>query len=167
MINYTQINLARTFAQQAQKDIEYAGGPYDVHNQEVGEVLKRFGYNELSHPALHVAKHLHDVFEDTDMTPMDAVKAGIDPAGVRLAELVTDEPGETRKERKIKTYPKIASEMEAITLKLCDRIANVERDGKFSMYRQEYPEFKKALYQPKTMDKGTKRMWRYLDTILN
>lgn len=166
MINYAPINLARTFAQHAQKDMEYAGDPYDVHNQEVGDVLRRFGFNELTHLSLHVAKHLHDVFEDTDATPMDAMKAGIDPKGIRLAELVTDETGKGRVERKAKTYPKIASDQEAIILKLADRIANTERGGKLAMYKLEYPEFKKALYQPETMDGGTKRMWRYLDILM-
>ncbi len=167
MINYAPINRARTFAQLAQKDMRYGNEePYDVHNQEVGDVLRRFGYTELTNPSLHVAKHLHDVFEDTEAKPTDAMKAGLDPKGIRLAELVTDGPGKNRAERKASSFPKIASDQEALALKLSDRIANVERIGKLNMYKMEYPAFKAALYNPENMDKRLKRMWAYLDTIL-
>ena len=70
---------------------------------------------------------MHDLFEDTAATPELMIGLGADPQAVAIAEKVTDEPGATRKERKLKTYPKIATDAEAIVLKLADRIANVER----------------------------------------
>lgn len=168
-IDYTPINRASTFAQRAQKDCVYGelDEPYDVHNKNVRAVLRRFGYKEGQYTYFHVGAELHDVFEDTEVTPGDARKAGLNERGIQLAVLVTDEPGENRKERKVKTYPKIASDPEGIALKLADRIANIEYRGtKMKMYKAEYPEFRKALYQADKLGSKMNRMWKYLDTIM-
>lgn len=164
-MNYAPINRAAEFAQKAQINCEYKGQPYDVHNKGLREVLKRFGFKEETYPHLHAAGELHDVFEDTDATPQQALQYGIDKRPIMLALLVTDEPGKNRTEKKTKTYPKTASDPESIILKLADRITNVEKGGKHDMYKHEHPTFYKMLYK-EDASKQTKRMWSYLNTII-
>ncbi len=86
-----------------------------------------------------------------------------------LVESVTDEQGANRAERKKRTYPKIAAGgHRSVTLKLADRIANVEASilggcgfDFLSMYKAEYADFKKALGEY-----GHMGMWCHLDSLL-
>jgi hypothetical protein len=79
---------------------------------------------------------------------------------------VTSEPGPNRSERHKLTYPKIAAFPDAITVKLADRIANVEastRDNPslLSMYHSEYPGFRSALIG----HGGDPALWAHLDQL--
>jgi (p)ppGpp synthase/HD superfamily hydrolase len=91
--------------------------------------------------------------------------------GRRVADLVhrvTNEEGKNRRERHEKTYPKIQASDDAITLKLADRIANIEAsyelndEGKMEMYAKEYKGFRDKLYKPGSHD----AMWRHLDFLI-
>jgi len=76
---------------------------------------------------------------------------------------VTDEIGRNRKEKKIKTLPKTASNPDAVIIKLADRIANIEHGGKIDMYAKEYADFKNHLYQA---DKVAAPLWDHLESLL-
>lgn len=134
--------------------------PYEKHLDDVVDVLKRFGYSGK----YIVAGYLHDSIEDDGISYNDIKKH----FGVDVAEMVfcvTDELGRNRKEKKVKTLPKIASNPDAIILKLADRIANIEHGGKIDMYLKEYVEFKGSLFLATPLD--ARDMWTHLDKLLN
>lgn len=159
------LQAAEAMAEMAHKEQKYGEElPYTHHLAKVVEVLMRFGVTDED---ILVAGWLHDIVEDTPTTLQQLEFA----FGRRVSDLVhrvTNEPGKNRKERHALTYPKIQASDDAITLKLADRIANVEhsvytRDaGKLKMYSKEYEGFREKLYKPGTHDK----MWRHLDFMI-
>ena len=153
-------NEARAFAIERHGDQRYGGEPYEVHLTEAAAVLARFGVDDAD---LAVAVWLHDVVEDTDTT-LDEVEARF---GLRVRDLVgavTVEPGDTRAESFAATYPKLRGVPGAVTLKLADRIANVERGGpKRAMYLDEHARFRAALHEPGEAD----AMWEHLDRTVH
>jgi (p)ppGpp synthase/HD superfamily hydrolase len=151
---------AREFARQRHGDQRYSGEPYDVHLAEVAAVLDRFGVED---PDLAVAAWLHDVVEYTD-TMLEEVERRFGSRVRDLVGAVTVEPCDTRAARFAATYPKLRRVPGAVTLKLADRIANVERGGpKRAMYRDEHPKFRAALHEPGQAD----AMWAHLDRVVN
>lgn len=151
----------------------------------IGVALRYAVYDE---PVL-AACWLHDILEDTPMTKerlfnrlreqaliyeqMDHLTPHLFSDAhfiVEVVKAVTDEPGKDRAERKAKTYPKIVAAGEhAITVKLCDRIANVEgsllggRGNDFlGIYKREHAGFTNAL-RPHG---GPPVMWSYLERII-
>jgi len=157
---------ARTFALAAHGNQRYGDRPYEFHLDAVATLLAPFGEN-----AVRVG-YLHDVVEDTKTT-LDELRTKFGDVVACCVALLTDEPGEDRKERKAKTYAKLAQvgpELElALTVKAADRLANVRAciaDGKadlLSVYRREHPAFRGAAYRPGRCD----RLWQELDTLLN
>jgi (p)ppGpp synthase/HD superfamily hydrolase len=145
----------------------YDDKPYHHHILYVEKVLKSFGFYEKE---ILISGMLHDAVEDGDLT----LKNIENKFGREIAEIVycvTDELGFDRDEIKSKTYPKIASNKKAIIVKLADRIANVEygmltNSSKPAMYKEEFPEFKKHLYDPKHGFR-IQNMWRHLEGILD
>lgn len=152
-------------AMKAHMGQKYGSYPYTKHLADVAMVLSRF---DIYHEKLHAAAWLHDVLEDTTVEHNKIVgEFGRIVYGIILA--VTDESGANRKERHLKTYPKIQKNERAITIKLADRIANVEESIKINsnllkMYRKEYGEFREALYAFSTYEHT--EMWRWLDEHL-
>jgi hypothetical protein len=159
----------------------YGDQPYEVHNQEVREVLRRFGFGEServdgmphTYEYLHLAAELHDVFEDLKetITPGFVIALGVNLSAIGIALLVTDEPGKNRAERKKKTYENIKFCDHALIIKLADRIANVERGAKNDMYRNEHTLFKQTLCKEFTHEMPYQEakifmMWKHLDEIL-
>ena len=165
------INFARGFAIGAHGDQKYgAGMPYYKHLDDVYAVLGKFGFTPLTHPVLCAAAYLHDVLEDTPTTP-EYLKALFGDDVLTLVQAVTNEPGENRKARHEKTYPKIRKAgWWAMALKLADRIANVEASladttgGKIGMYRKEHEGFKRALYTP--TNEVLDSMWNHLNNLM-
>lgn len=138
---------ARRYAELRHAGQTYADeAPYSVHLEAVVGVLGRFGYFDN---VIVCAAWLHDAIEDTGTSYNDVR----DRFGEEVAELVyavTSELGRNRKERNAKTYPKlIGAGQLALTLKLADRIANVEygmaNGGKNDMYAKEFSGFEEAL----------------------
>jgi (p)ppGpp synthase/HD superfamily hydrolase len=120
---------------------------------------------------MEAAGGLHDIVEDTPITLMD-LKVEFHCYGadcdllLKLVDNVTTESGKNRKERNLKTYPKIKSHPKSLVLKLADRLANVRnciRTGSdlLSMYKKEYPGFREALYSE------PHPMWAELDKLLS
>lgn len=157
-----KVNLAKSFASDAHQGQIYGSVPYIQHLEETYQVAVDHGLDE----EIQCGCWLHDTLEDTKVTYSELV----DIFGVSIAEMVycvTDELGRNRKERKEKTYPKIASNPESIAVKLCDRIANIENaikhgeDGLLKMYLKEDSEFQKYLFNEEYLP-----LWnRYLDLL--
>lgn len=119
---------------------------------------------------------LHDVLEDTPCT-LDRIELEF---GARIAltvSLVTNKPGVNRKARHEATYPAIGSNVNAIIVKLCDRVANVQfsyenyDDNKIKMYKKEHPYFYSMLGQARAvagdMTDLECRLWWKLEDYLN
>jgi len=144
----------------------YGEFPYSFHLSAVEAVAIRFGFRSRT---VRMACWAHDVLEDTARKAKDMLEAGFPLRVVDIAEAVTDEPGETREERKQKTYPKIAGDRLAILVKLCDRIANVESSRmrsrrKYRRYQEEHRSFKAHLFNPR--DSKLLPLWQHLERIL-
>jgi len=144
--------------------------PYRAHLQMVVDALKRFGVND---DEMLCAAYLHDSIEDTTTSYGDVEKE----QGVGVAELVyavTSELGRNRKERNVRTYPKIRANPRALILKLGDRIANVEfgiaNGGKTEMYAREFPDFYRELHKDFEVEtaesKVLDKMWKHLERLL-
>lgn len=159
------VEQARLFAAHAHKGQTYGQLPYTTHTDAVVAVLIEYNFDD--DPALIAAGHLHDVVEDCGV-PIQEIQArfGVDVAG--LVEGVTNEPGNNRKEKATRTYPKIREDERRVALKLADRLANArnakeDNPGLFSMYRKEYPGFRAALYREDEFG----GMWGELDSLFS
>jgi len=155
--HYRESRLAaiRAHGNQAYDDIF----PYEKHLEDVIAVLKRFGLDGK----YIVAGWLHDAIEDGALS-YNKIKQHF---GIEVAEIVycvTDELGRNRDERKSKTLPKIASNPDAVIVKLADRIANLEHGGLSTMYKKEYKAFRDALF---TNDRVAAPMWEHLDKLVH
>lgn len=159
-MDWQPIETARNFAIHMHRGQKYSDRPYVEHLEAVVAVLMEFGNFDS---VLLQSGYLHDVLEDTPCTEKQL--GGIFGKEVaNLVELVTDKPGRNRAERHAATYPRIAENPRALTLKLSDRIANARasaKNGLLSMYKREYPAFAAAL---RGLHHGA--MWRELDVIL-
>ena len=103
-----------------------------------------------------VTGFLHDVVEDTAVT-VDEVADTFGPQIAACVGILTDDRGENRNARKVKTYEKmshVTGEQElALIVKAADRLANMEAciaDRKQSLlktYEDEHDTFKKAAYR--------------------
>jgi (p)ppGpp synthase/HD superfamily hydrolase len=163
-MNTLAIKAAQAYASVKHKDQQYGENePYVKHLAHVAEVLRRFKFDAED---LQVAAWLHDTVEDTDAT-ITQIEMMFGRNVADIVGRVTNEPGKNRKERHAKTYPKIQASLDATTLKLADRIANVESsvesdDKKLQMYRKEHKAFKSLLYSSGVHD----GMWRHLDFLI-
>lgn len=155
----------RSFAVAAHGDQKYGGRPYSFHLDAVADIAMPFGEEAIA------AAYLHDVVEDTAVT-VEQVEHSFGSRIAAYVSLLSDEPGATRKERKQKTYAKLAqvrgpAEV-ALVVKAADRLANVRaclQDRKRSlweMYRSEHPAFRSAAYRPGLCES----IWTELDSLL-
>ena len=162
-----KLDQIKAFAAQKHAGQKYGDKEYTEHLKEVSQVIRRFGYEftPSDFELLLECAFLHDTLEDTSTTKQE-LEEQFGKEVAELVYLVSDEPGKSRKERKQKTYPKIASSGTAIALKLADRIANVEHCIKtksplLDMYRKEHKDFKRYLENGKLQS-----MWAVLDTLM-
>jgi guanosine-3',5'-bis(diphosphate) 3'-pyrophosphohydrolase len=162
----TTLDQARSFAVAAHGEQKYGDHPYSYHLDAVAAIAAPYGETAA------VVAYLHDTVEDTRATLGDIdVQFGSVVAG--CVALLTDEPGANRKERKAKTYAKLAevsgpAEL-ALLVKVADRLANVRScvlDRKASLwdlYRSEQPAFRQAAYRPGLCES----LWVELDSLLS
>jgi guanosine-3',5'-bis(diphosphate) 3'-pyrophosphohydrolase len=160
---------ARAFATDKHGYQKYDSGtePYVVHLAEVRDVAVEFGWTSTE---MLLGAWLHDVLEDTTVTPSEFVEEFGSDVGA-LVWTVTG-VGKNRKERNESTYKKMVEYPVAIPLKLADRIANARAskqtspDSLFEMYRREYhTSFKDRLQRASGMDPRTVAMWKTLDEL--
>ncbi|WP_090729299.1 HD domain-containing protein [Neptunomonas qingdaonensis] len=159
-------NKARDFAIRAHGDQMYGSLPYTAHLDAVAMIVKEYG------EAAEVIAYLHDVVEDTDVG-IDEIASEFGAFVSDCVAIVTDEPGKSRKERKIKTYRKMASvsgeEELALLVKAADRLANMRscmaggNARLMATYRSEFPVFKKSAYREQLCEE----IWSELQKIHN
>lgn len=157
---------AREFAIQAHGDQRYGERPYSHHLDAVAAIAAKYG--EMARKVAY----LHDTVEDTSVA-LDEVRAKFGDLVADCVALLTDEPGANRKERKAKTYAKLAEvhgELElALIVKAADRLANVKaciEDGHqrlLEVYRSEHPAFKQAARRAGLCDE----LWIELNQLLS
>jgi len=144
--------------------------PYIFHVANVTQTLNRFGFTINKHPNIQVAGNLHDVVEDTDVK-LREVRSRFGDTVADIVAKVTDKPGETREERHRNTYPELATNREAIIVKLADRITNVEYSEftsnlkQWRKYRREYNYFRDTLRFED--HKAAREMWQHLDKLFD
>jgi len=158
--------IAKEFALKSHKGQTYGTRDYSFHLEAVASIAKEFKLGEK----IIAACWLHDTIEDCKVTFQDIKNV----CGEEIAEIVfcvTDELGRNRKERKIKTYPKIKSNNDALCVKLCDRIANMQQsfldnnENLLAMYLKEHKEFKEVLFS----DNSTETillLWKRLEELV-
>lgn len=152
------VEAARRFALEAHGDQRYGAFPYEKHLFDVWSILHARGYTTR----LQQAAWLHDVEEDTQTSRF--VLQGRFGRDVEDLVWAVTGTGANRAERVASAYQKIATCPGAATLKLADRIANVEAclqtvydrtsdasarrrsEGLHRMYSSEHIGFKKALW---------------------
>lgn len=157
------VGRARAFALEAHKETRYGALPYEFHLKAVVAALPAGSSEEVI-----AAAWLHDTVEDTPAT-LHEIRTLFGGKVARLVDSVTDEPGETREARKALTYRKLAvAPVEARTLKLADRVANmtasIENPKMKEKYRKEFPEFIRWVgTDPENAELVLKAFWLYLD----
>jgi guanosine-3',5'-bis(diphosphate) 3'-pyrophosphohydrolase len=151
------------FAKRAHAGQDYGGG--DFHENHLARVIATLREYEVDDPVLLAAAWLHDTVEDTDTT-IDDIRREFGDDVADLVWRLTDEPGKNRKERHHLTHVKIRGRVEAVRIKLADRIANVEssieqKTHLRGMYREEHPAFRNDLFR----EGEWSEMWARLDKL--
>lgn len=163
-----RIKKAMELALKSHGDQKYGRCPYSKHLNDVVNCVERFGFkseNALKDSFVEdliCAAWLHDSVEDTELT-CEEIEKEIGASVADIVGRVTDEDGETREEKKAKTYPKIRGNFGATVVKLADRISNIEssfegNQAKFEKYVKEQDDFYAAVYVPMLADP----MWIHL-----
>ncbi|MFP9115282.1 HD domain-containing protein [Flavobacterium sp. RHBU_3] len=171
-MNHPVIQKARAFAMASHGTQQYGNYPYEIHLGNVVTAMLHFGIkpDNNGHASLLAAAWLHDVLEDTPVT-YDELQVAFTSEIAEMVFAVTDEPGANRKERKAKTYVKLAQNPDSVIVKLADRIANVEfsvvhgNASLLEMYRKEQPGFEAAI-QPALISELHLEMLHYLNGLL-
>ncbi len=156
---------ARKYAIEKHGDQMYGDQPYIVHLDAVASIVAEYG--EFA----EVIAYLHDVVEDTDVTIED-IEEEFDALVAGCVDILTDEPGSSRKERKQKTYHKMSQvigDLElALVVKAADRLANVNAcivgndQERLAMYKQEQSIFKKSVYRANLCES----IWEQIEKIV-
>lgn len=156
------VSSAQSFAYAKHAGQNWGVGPYEDHLFHVYRMLAAVEAPE------HVlaAAFLHDVVEDTDTT-LEEVRTLFGEEVASLVRALTKPKGVSRRAGAEKYYAQIASTPFATTLKLADRISNVEkswfeRDSRLFMYRREYPLFREKL-RVEPLDPTHYALWDSLD----
>jgi guanosine-3',5'-bis(diphosphate) 3'-pyrophosphohydrolase len=157
---------AREFAIKRHGEQKYGEHPYFVHLDDVAKIASEYGDHAT------VVAYLHDVVEDTDTT-LEEIESLFGTLTSQCVAILTDEPGSNRKERKSKTYAKMAKvsgELElALIVKTADRLANfracvVQANQRLlTMYKNEHLLFKQSVYRPNLCEP----LWKEIEGIVN
>lgn len=156
---------ARDLAISAHGDQKYGMHPYYIHLDAVAKIVAEYG------ETAEIIAYLHDVVEDTNIQ-LSEIEAKFGRLISEAVDILTDEPGKTRKERKAKSYAKMArvsghAEI-ALVVKAADRLANMRACLDYNnmellaMYKSEYPAFKEAVFRPNLCNE----IWVELESIL-
>lgn len=159
------LQQARAFAVAAHADQRYGEHPYVHHLDAVAALAAPYGEEA------GVVAYLHDTVEDTSAT-LDDIAARFGAKVAACVGLLTDPPGANRKERKAKTYARLAEvsgeNTLALTVKAADRLANVRacvserKRSLWEVYRSEHPVFRASAYRAGMCEP----LWTELDGLL-
>lgn len=141
------VERARTFALEVHGAQLYGSRPYIVHLEAVAALVEAYGEEARA------VAYLHDVVEDTSVQ-IEAIALAFGRRIAKCVAILTDAAGGSRKERKRKTYARMAGvsgDLEiALIVKAADRLANMRAcvaDGNeelLSVYRAEFSAFRDA-----------------------
>lgn len=141
---------AREFAVAAHGDQLYGESPYSSHLDAVVQLLHAYGDEAKA------IGYLHDVLENTDVD-FQTIESKFGAIVARCVALLTDESEGNRRERKDKTYGRLAKVMGeeevALVVSAADRLANLQAciaDANvklLKMYWPEHSKFRKAVYR--------------------
>lgn len=158
---------ARTFALLAHGDQRYGDRPYSYHLDAVVAHLAGFGDDAK------IIGYLHDVVEDTDTTHAD-IQLAFGDFIARCVAIVTDEAGNNRKQRKARSYAKMAGvtgeESVALVVKVADRLANIQScvadDNRrlLAMYQNEHEVFTRSVYRPGLCEALWEQLYRLIQS---
>jgi len=152
----------------------YGTEPYTAHLEQVVEVVREFEFHHLT-STIQIA-WLHDIVEDTGVTPELLADLGVDKFTIWAVEFLTDEDGPNRKTKKFNTYERVRQTKErkprgawleqALTVKWADRIANIRMATANSpellkMYRREAQAFREV-YLPDEISLKIDRRWQIM-----
>ncbi|HVL02273.1 MAG TPA: HD domain-containing protein [Dongiaceae bacterium] len=156
---------ARNVAVRAHGDQKYGVFPYIVHLDAVAEICQPYG------DVAQTIAYLHDVVEDTDTT-LQQVRNQFGDLVAECVSLLTDQPGANRKERKAKTYARLATVVGsteiALVVKTADRLANVrtcvvdDNQQQWEVYEGEHLAFREAAFRQGLCPE----LWEELDALL-
>jgi len=159
-------HLAREFAIRHHGGQRYGIHPYHVHLDAVAEIASSHG------ETAEVIAYLHDVVEDTAAT-LEELEEEFGALVALAVGILTDQPGQNRKDRKDKTYARMRSVSGkgeiALVVKAADRLANTRacladnNTSLLSMYRREHAQFKQSVYRPGLCEE----IWLELDAMVN
>ncbi len=155
MANTPTVDRTRSYAIEVHGSQRYGTRPYSFHLDAVAELLAPFGEQA------QIIGYLHDVVEDTAIT-LEEIENEFGSFVASNVALVSDEPGDTRKVRKAKTYEKLAQvsgpTTMALVVKAADRLANVRaciagrNQRLWKTYKDEHPAFHDAAFRPGLCD---------------
>lgn len=161
---------AATYAITAHGAQQYGTEPYVRHLCDVVVTMSRFwpaAPNDLIDAAW-----LHDVVEDTPIT-IGVLRAQFGDRVADLVDAVTQDKHDTRSTRVASTFPKIRRTHNALTLKLADRISNVEHcirtfnEKLLKRYVDEHKQFQLALMSRCSADSDVADpMWEHLCCLI-
>ncbi|MEA1980594.1 MAG: HD domain-containing protein [candidate division Zixibacteria bacterium] len=160
------IKKAKEFALKAHDQQRYGDKPYIVHLKAVVNHLECYG------ETAQVVGYLHDVVEDTEVS-YNELKELFGKFIADCVAIVTDELGSNRKERKKKTYKKMAKVSGdlalALTVKAADRLANIQaciagnNNDLLDVYKKEHPNFQRSVYRENLCEE----IWQKIEASLN
>ena len=102
----SEYKQARRYAIVNHGDQMYGDLPYSYHLDAVTAVVDEFLSKDPSYKKIREASPLHDTVEDTPVTFED-IRDEFGRHTARMVFAVTNEPGETREEQHLRTYPKL------------------------------------------------------------
>ena len=159
------VERARKFALKSHGQQKYGNLPYSTHLDAVAKLTKNYD------KTAQMIAYLHDVVEDTPTTVQE-IKEIFGPLVSECVQILTDEPGKNRKERKEKTYAKMAqvkSEHKlALIVKAADRLANLrcctknKNERLLATYKEEQAAFRKAVYRKGLCDE----FWQEIEELI-
>jgi len=160
------IQQAKEFATEHHKYDKYGNEHYMKHINDVVSIAYRYNCNA----DIVIGCYLHDTIEMSE-TPKYILNLIVSKFGNTIGDIVwavTDEQGKNRAERHAKTYPKIKANKNAVIVKLCDRLANIEACKSHNnlrllkMYKSEFALFKAGIAQD-TPSKTEIRLWQQIE----
>lgn len=142
--------------------------PYEFHLRMVVQVAKNFSneYSATHENVILAACWCHDLMEDTRENYNSVVNNTCGSTAEIVRAVTNNGRGRNRKERMSDdVYKDISTVENALFVKLCDRIANVQyskmtNSPMFEMYKRENANFKSRL-----ISSAHHAMWAYLESL--
>lgn len=154
----------RDFAIACHGDSNHGVHSHVLHLDKVAKIARKYG------KTAEIVAYLHDVVDDAEVS-VDFIEERYGRLVADAVSILSDEAGINRAERKYRTYEKMAKvsgDLElALVVKAADRLVNIrscvadKNDDLLSVYRNEYPVFKKSVFRPNSCDE----IWSELDYL--